>query len=106
MGLPQVCAALRDRMRQWQFRWWWDICFGLALGRIQGAILCLIIGFGFQSCLMTSQRRKMLQMSTGKSIRGLADKGDLTTITKRINGGLTGLADRQVLYAKALKALS
>ena len=35
----------------------------------------------------------------------LADKGDLTKITQRINGGQNGAADRQALYAKALKVL-
>ncbi|RMQ14041.1 Lysozyme [Pseudomonas viridiflava] len=36
----------------------------------------------------------------------LADKGDLLTITKRINGGTNGQADRQMLYERALKVLS
>lgn len=31
----------------------------------------------------------------------LADAGDFLRITKRINGGTNGLADRQALYAKA-----
>ncbi len=35
----------------------------------------------------------------------LADKGDFLTITKRINGGTNGLADRQALYERALKVL-
>ncbi|MFJ7144287.1 glycoside hydrolase family 19 protein [Pseudomonas protegens] len=35
----------------------------------------------------------------------LADKGDFLTITKRINGGTNGLADREALYARALKVL-
>ena len=35
----------------------------------------------------------------------LADAGDLTKITRRINGGLNGQADRQALYDKALKVL-
>ena len=35
----------------------------------------------------------------------LADAGDLRKITQRINGGLTGQADRQALYDKALKVL-
>jgi len=34
-----------------------------------------------------------------------ADRGDLLTITKRINGGTNGLADRQALYERALKVL-
>ncbi|WP_409301873.1 glycoside hydrolase family 19 protein [Pseudomonas sp. KCJK8993] len=36
----------------------------------------------------------------------LADKGDFLTITKRINGGTNGLADRQALYDRALKVLA
>ncbi|WP_300727501.1 glycoside hydrolase family 19 protein [Pseudomonas sp.] len=39
-------------------------------------------------------------------LNSLADKGDIETITRRINGGLTGLADRQTLYARALKVLA
>ncbi|EKG39139.1 glycoside hydrolase family 19 protein [Pseudomonas syringae] len=34
-----------------------------------------------------------------------ADKSDFLTITKRINGGTNGLAERQALYARALKVL-
>ena len=36
----------------------------------------------------------------------LADAGDLAKITRRINGGLNGQADRQGLYDKALKVLA
>lgn len=35
----------------------------------------------------------------------LADKGDFLTITRRINGGTNGLADREALYERALKVL-
>lgn len=35
----------------------------------------------------------------------LADQGDLLTITKRINGGISGLDDRKALYARALEVL-
>ena len=35
----------------------------------------------------------------------LADKEQFNTITRRINGGINGLADREALYAKALKVL-
>ncbi|WP_024682982.1 glycoside hydrolase family 19 protein [Pseudomonas syringae] len=34
-----------------------------------------------------------------------ADRSDFLTITKRINGGTNGLADRQALYARAMKVL-
>jgi len=43
------------------------------------------------------------------STRGLntfADQGEFVKITRRINGGLNGLADRQTLYEKALKVLA
>lgn len=36
----------------------------------------------------------------------LADKGDFLTITKRINGGINGLADRESLLARARKVLT
>ncbi|WP_434987462.1 glycoside hydrolase family 19 protein [Pseudomonas protegens] len=36
----------------------------------------------------------------------LADKGDFLAITKRINGGTNGLADREALYERALKVLA
>ncbi|RML30813.1 Glycoside hydrolase [Pseudomonas savastanoi pv. savastanoi] len=35
----------------------------------------------------------------------LADKGEFLAITKRINGGTNGQADRQMLYERALKVL-
>ncbi|MCD9569442.1 glycoside hydrolase family 19 protein [Pseudomonas protegens] len=38
-------------------------------------------------------------------LNSLADKGDFLTITKRINGGTNGLADREALYQCALKVL-
>lgn len=40
-----------------------------------------------------------------KGLNTLADEGKFETITRRINGGLNGLADRQMLYARALKVL-
>lgn len=36
----------------------------------------------------------------------LADQGEFVKITRRINGGVNGLADRQALYDKALKVLA
>lgn len=40
-----------------------------------------------------------------KGLNTLADQGQFVKITRRINGGLTGQADRQALYDKALKVL-
>ena len=41
-----------------------------------------------------------------RGLNTLADEGKFETITRRINGGLNGLADRQALYARALKVLA
>ena len=41
-----------------------------------------------------------------KGLSTLADEGKFETITRRINGGVNGLADRQMLYARALKVLA
>ena len=41
-----------------------------------------------------------------KGLNTLADQGDFVKITRRINGGLNGQADRQALYGKALKVLA
>ena len=43
---------------------------------------------------------------SAKGLNTLADKGDFVKITRRINGGLNGQADRQALYDKALKVLA
>ena len=40
-----------------------------------------------------------------KGLNTLADAGQFDKITQRINGGQNGAADRQALYAKALKVL-
>lgn len=42
---------------------------------------------------------------TGQSLNRFADAGDFETVTRRINGGLNGYADRQVRYARAALAL-
>lgn len=39
------------------------------------------------------------------TLNALADKGDFLTLTRRINGGTNGLADREALYERALKVL-
>lgn len=41
-----------------------------------------------------------------KGLNALADAGDFETITRRINGGLNGLADRQALLALASRAIT
>lgn len=41
-----------------------------------------------------------------KGLNTLADAGDFLIITKRINGGVNGLAERQAFYATALKVLA
>ena len=41
-----------------------------------------------------------------RGLNTLADAGSFSKITSRINGGLNGAADRQALYAKALKVLA
>jgi putative chitinase len=42
---------------------------------------------------------------SANGLNALADKGDVAAMTKRINGGDIGLAQRQALYDKAIKAL-
>ena len=41
-----------------------------------------------------------------KGLSSLADAGKFETITRRINGGVNGLADRQQLWGKAEKVLA
>ncbi|MFJ4086287.1 glycoside hydrolase family 19 protein [Pseudomonas psychrophila] len=41
-----------------------------------------------------------------KGLNTLADAGQFDKITRRINGGQNGAADRQMLYARALKVLA
>ena len=39
-------------------------------------------------------------------LNALADAGQFETMTRRVNGGLNGLADRKVLLARAMRVLS
>ena len=41
-----------------------------------------------------------------RGLNTLDDEGKFDTITRRINGGLNGQADRQTLYSRALKVLA
>ncbi|WP_339109278.1 glycoside hydrolase family 19 protein [Thioclava sp. GXIMD4216] len=41
------------------------------------------------------------QAGAGRSLNAYADKGDIEMITRRINGGLNGYADRLALYTRA-----
>ena len=41
-----------------------------------------------------------------RGLNTMADAGQFDTITRRINGGQNGAADRQALYARALKVLA
>ena len=40
-----------------------------------------------------------------KGLNKYADNGDFTTLTKRINGGVNGLADRQQFWERAKKVI-
>jgi putative chitinase len=41
-----------------------------------------------------------------RNLNSLADKGDFIGLTRRINGGINGLAERQVFYATGLRVLA
>ncbi len=41
-----------------------------------------------------------------RNLNALADSGDFVGVTRRINGGVNGLAERQAFYAIALKVLA
>lgn len=41
-----------------------------------------------------------------RNLNAAADRGDVSAMTKLINGGYHGLADRKILYNRALKTLS
>jgi putative chitinase len=41
---------------------------------------------------------------SSRNLNSYCDKGDFETLTKRINGGLNGYADRVMLYKRAIEA--
>lgn len=43
---------------------------------------------------------------TSKKLNAIADKDDIETVSRRVNGGLNGIEDRKELYARALKVLA
>ncbi|NWB63780.1 glycoside hydrolase family 19 protein, partial [Pseudomonas sp. F1002] len=43
---------------------------------------------------------------SSRGLNTLADQSDFLKITRRINGGINGLEDRQALYKVALKVLA
>ncbi|AUO23260.1 glycoside hydrolase family 19 protein [Pseudomonas sp. NC02] len=62
-----------------------------------------------QPALLEQPQYAALSAAWFWSSRGLnapADQGAFVTITRRINGGLTGQDDRQALYDKALEVLA
>jgi putative chitinase len=43
---------------------------------------------------------------SSRKLNSIADKGDLLLVTKKINGGTTGYADRQAYYQRATEVLA
>lgn len=67
-------------------------------------------GFDFVASPTTLEEPKWACLSAAwfwdsRKLNALADAEDFLTITKRINGGTNGLADRQALYKVALSTL-
>lgn len=65
----------------------------------------------FEAVPALLERQDMAALSAAwywhsRKLNALADVGDFVSITKRINGGTNGLADRQALYALAKGALA
>lgn len=55
---------------------------------------------------MTWAARSAGQFWAWRSLNALADAGDIERVTRRINGGLNGLPERQALYTAAKEALA
>lgn len=55
---------------------------------------------------MTWAARSAGQFWAWKGLNTAADVGDIVRVTRRINGGLNGLPERQALYAAAKEALA
>jgi putative chitinase len=49
--------------------------------------------------------RSALEYWATNSLNAVSDKGDVSALTRRVNGGLHGLADRQTRFERALQAL-
>jgi predicted chitinase len=60
-------------------------------------------GRGVREDLDSTRLRRIYDFSSG--LNKLADSEGFTTITRRINGGLTGLPERERYYETAKKAL-
>lgn len=66
----------------------------------QGALGCI------QSLNGRGSPRNAWAYGSSRGLNTLADQGDFLKVTKRINNGTNGSADRQALYDKALKVVA
>lgn len=57
-------------------------------------------------CIPTNAARSAAWFWSTHGLNALADKGDQVGVTRRINGGVNGLADRLALFQSASKALA
>lgn len=57
-------------------------------------------------CVPTNAARSAAWFWSTHGLNVLADKGDQVGVTRRINGGVNGLADRLALFQSAQKALA
>ena len=80
-------------------------------GRANYAACGEALGLGLLKCPELLEEPQHAAMSAAwfwhrAGLNTLADAGDFLLITKRINGGTNGLADRKALYDRALKVLA